>query len=59
DLARLAEDFGAEGIVVDSDEAADDAVKFLLKKSDLPRIVELRVDPEDLPPINIQGSLMF
>jgi acetolactate synthase-1/2/3 large subunit len=59
DLARLAEDFGAGGIKVDSDEGVDGAVSFLMSKSDVPRIVELKVDPEDLPPINVQGSLMF
>ena len=41
------------------DEQRDEAVEFLVAKSDVPAIVELRVDPEDLPPVNIQGSLMF
>ena len=59
DLAKLAEDFGATGVSVHSDDGIDAAVGFLMGKSDVPRIVELRVDPEDLPPINIQGSLMF
>lgn len=58
DLAKLAEDFGAAGLVVDSD-GVEDGVRFLTSRSDVPKIVELRVDPEDLPPINIQGSLMF
>jgi acetolactate synthase I/II/III large subunit len=59
DLSRVAEDFGAKGMRVDSDERVEDAVRFLMEKSDTPRIVELVVDPEDLPPVNIQGSLMF
>ena len=59
DLARLAEDFGAAGMSVGSDDGIDGAVRFLMSESEVPRIVELVVDPEDLPPVNIQGSLMF
>jgi acetolactate synthase I/II/III large subunit len=59
DMAKVAQDFGAEGMMVDSDGKIEDAVRFVTKKSDVPLIVELRVDPEDLPPLNIQGSLMF
>lgn len=59
DLARLAEDFGATGMRVASDDGIDAAVEFLMSKSEVPRIVELVVDPEDLPPVNMQGSLMF
>jgi acetolactate synthase-1/2/3 large subunit len=59
DIAKVAEAFGTEGLVVDSNEGVEEAVEFLMRKSDLPLLVELRVDPEDLPPLNIQGSLMF
>lgn len=59
DIAKLAEAFGTEGMVVDSDSKMGDAVEFLKRKSDKPLLVDLRVDPEDLPPLNIQGSLMF
>lgn len=59
DLSRLAADFGAEGMRINSDDRVDDAVEFLMSPGDVPRIVELVVDPEDLPPVNIQGSLMF
>lgn len=59
DLVKVAEAFGAPGISVASDSEIDAAVRFLLQKSDLPVVVELKVDPEDLPPLNIQGSLMF
>jgi len=59
DMAKLAQDFGAEGMVVDSEDKVDEAVEFVMRKSDVPLVVELRVDPEDLPPLNIQGSLMF
>jgi acetolactate synthase-1/2/3 large subunit len=59
DIGKVAEAFGTEGLVVDSDDGVEEAVKFVTKKSTLPLLVELRVDPEDLPPLNIQGSLMF
>jgi len=59
DFARVAEAFGTEGIVVDNDAKIHQGLDFLARKSDKPLLVELRVDPEDLPPLNIQGSLMF
>jgi acetolactate synthase-1/2/3 large subunit len=59
DFAKVAEAFGAEGMVVDSDAKIQQGVDFVTKRSDVPLLVELRVDPEDLPPLNIQGSLMF
>jgi len=58
-FARVADAFGTEGLVVDSNDRVQEGVKFLTKKSDLPLLLELKVDPEDLPPLNIQGSLMF
>ena len=59
DFAMVAEAFGTEGLVVDNDSGIQEGVDFLARKSDKPLLVELRVDPEDLPPLNIQGSLMF
>jgi acetolactate synthase-1/2/3 large subunit len=59
DFAMVAEAFGTEGMVVDSDAGIERGVDFVTKHSDMPLLLELRVDPEDLPPLNIQGSLMF
>ena len=59
DFAKVAEAFGAEGIIVDSDAKIQDGVDFVTRRSGKPLLVELKVDPEDLPPLNIQGSLMF
>ena len=59
DIAKVADAFGTEGFVVDSDDKIGEAVRFVTKKSEVPLLLELRVDPEDLPPLNIQGSLMF
>lgn len=59
DFGKIAEAFGTECMVVDSDDRIAEALKFVMKRSELPLLLELRVDPEDLPPLNIQGSLMF
>ncbi|HYA55604.1 MAG TPA: thiamine pyrophosphate-binding protein [Nitrososphaerales archaeon] len=59
DFVRVAEAFGTEGLVIDSDDEVREGVEFLSRESNLPLLVELRVDPEDLPPLNVQGSLMF
>jgi acetolactate synthase-1/2/3 large subunit len=59
DMMKIAEAFGALAKVVDSNEKIDEAVEFATGRSEGPRIVELKVDPEDLPPLNLQGSLMF
>lgn len=59
DMEKLARAFGAEAVVVKDDGEIERAVEFVTKKSSVPIIVELRIDPEDLPPLNLQGSLMF
>ncbi len=59
DMVKLADAFGFEAILVDSNSRIPEAVKFLTRRSDLPIMAELKVDPEDLPPVNLQGSLMF
>jgi acetolactate synthase-1/2/3 large subunit len=59
DAVKLAEAFGTEAMSVDSDAKIGEAMEFLTKRADAPLIVELRVDPEDLPPLNLEGSLMF
>jgi len=59
DVLKVAEAFGAEAVVVDSNDKIDDGVKFATTPSDRPVLVELKIDPEDLPPLNLEGSLMF
>ena len=59
DMVELADSFGADAYSIDNEEKIPMAVKFLTAKSEVPRIVELKVDPEDLPPLNLEGSLMF
>ena len=59
DFVKLAESFGADAMVVDSDDKIDSGIRFITGKSEAPIIVELKIDPEDLPPLNMRGSLMF
>jgi len=59
DMVELADSFGAAAFSIDSEDKVPMAVKFLTAKSEVPRVVELKVDPEDLPPLNLEGSLMF
>lgn len=59
DFVKLGEAFGAETISVNSNGMIAEAVKFLTRKSERPLLVELKVDPEDLPPLNLEGSMTF
>ncbi|MCE4618716.1 MAG: thiamine pyrophosphate-binding protein [Desulfurococcales archaeon] len=52
-LARV---FGAEGVTVSGDDDIDEALKAMLD-SDKPFVVDLQISPEDLPPLNLEGSL--
>ena len=53
---KLAETFGGIGYTVDDDSKISDGVKALLE-SEEPFILDLRISPEDLPPLNIEASL--
>jgi acetolactate synthase-1/2/3 large subunit len=59
DICKLAEAFGTEAMVVRSNAQVEEGVRFITKRSDVPLIVELKVDQDDLPPLNLEGSLMF
>jgi acetolactate synthase-1/2/3 large subunit len=59
DIVKLADAFGAKAVSVDSESEIDSRLEFISRKSDVPLIVELKVDPEDFPPLNLEGSLMF
>ncbi|MCE4620550.1 MAG: thiamine pyrophosphate-dependent enzyme, partial [Desulfurococcales archaeon] len=52
-LARV---FGAEGATVSSDDDVDETLKAMLD-SNKPFVVDLQISPEDLPPLNLEGSL--
>lgn len=59
DICKLAEAFGTEAMVVRSNAQVEEGVRFITRRSDLPLIVELKVDQDDLPPMNLEGTLMF
>ena len=59
DMVKLADAFGARALSIDSESGIEGGLEFISRKSDVPLIVELKVDPEDLPPLNLEGSLMF
>ncbi len=59
DMTKLADAFGAESMIVRDDSQIEAAVNFVLAKSEKPRIVELKVSPEDIPPFNMNASLKF
>jgi acetolactate synthase-1/2/3 large subunit len=59
DTTKLAEAFGADSMVVAEDSQIDQAVSFVLTKTERPRILELKVSQEDVPPFNMDASLKF
>jgi len=56
DFVKVAESFGAKGIRVDNDSEAKAVIKEMLKE-DKPVIVDLIIDPNDMPPFNLEASL--
>ncbi len=57
DFVKLAESFGIQGIKVDNDNIIEDAINALIASRDQPFLVELVIDPNDIPPFNIQQTL--
>lgn len=58
DVKKLAEAFGIEALVLDSDQQVQQAASFLMD-AEGPRIVELKVSGEDMPPMNFEASMKF
>jgi len=56
DFVALANSFGIEGIRVDNDDKIDEAINKLLKAKES-YLVELVIDPNDLPPLNLKQTL--
>lgn len=59
DILKLAEAYGIEGMVLSDDSKTSQAADFLLRQRKAPCLLELQVDPEDLPPFNVEASLKF
>jgi acetolactate synthase-1/2/3 large subunit len=56
---KIAEAFGIKGMVIRNDSEIDDAVDFILEQADTPRLLELRISPDDLPPLNMEATQKF
>lgn len=59
DLLKLGEAFGFRAMKLDSNDVIDEGIKFLRENSDIPTVLELMVDREDVPPFNVDASLLF
>lgn len=57
DFSKLAEAFGAKYLRVESDSDASRAAEAAAEPGGAPLIVELPVDPEELPPVNLEYTL--
>jgi acetolactate synthase-1/2/3 large subunit len=56
DFCKVAEIFGGKGLLLDKDNEIKETIEEFLS-SDRPTILELRIHPDDLPPLNLEASL--
>jgi acetolactate synthase-1/2/3 large subunit len=56
DFKALAESFNIPGRAVDNNGDIDDAIVEMLE-ADSPYVLELRIHPDDIPPLNLDASL--
>ncbi len=56
DFVKLAESFGVMGMRLDNNSGIDDAIMELLS-FDGPYLLELWINPDDAPPLNLEASL--
>ena len=54
---KLAEAFGVEAMSIGRDEDIPKAVEFVTEPG--LRLLELRISPDDFPPMNIEAALRF
>jgi len=59
DVKKLAEAFGIDALVVDSNQGISEGVSFLAGRREAPRILELKISAEDMPPMNFEASMKF
>ena len=57
DFVKLAEAFGVEAMSVSKDEDIPKAVKFVTELG--LKLLELRISPDDFPPMSINAALRF
>ena len=56
DLAMLAKSFGAAGYTLERPDQVDEVLDAAVK-DEKPVVVDVMIDPEDLPPMNIEANL--
>jgi len=59
DFVKLAEAFGAEALTISSDNQIEEAVNFVIQKGSNPAILELKINPDEMPPLNLEPSSRF
>jgi acetolactate synthase-1/2/3 large subunit len=59
DMVKLGEAFDVTPMVVSDNAQVEEAVDFILARTEKPRILELKVSQEDVPPFNMEASLKF
>jgi acetolactate synthase-1/2/3 large subunit len=59
DMSKLGEAFDAASMVVAEDSQVDEAIDFILARTQKPRILELKISQDDIPPFNMDASLKF
>ncbi len=59
DMVKLGEAFGVTSLVVADNTQVEGAIDFILARTEGPRILELKVSQEDMPPFNMEASLKF
>ncbi|MEM3638216.1 MAG: thiamine pyrophosphate-binding protein [Conexivisphaerales archaeon] len=59
DIMKLGEAFGIDALSIDSDEQIDEGIEFVMKDKQSPSILELKINPDDVPPLNLEPSSRF
>src|SRR5579884_628104 len=59
DFVKLAEAFGAKAMSISSDEQIEEAIQFLMQKDTSPAVLELKINPDEMPPLNLEPSSRF
>jgi hypothetical protein len=58
-MIRPGEAFDAAPLVLTENSQVEEVVEFLLAKAEKPRILELRISQDGVPPFNKETSLKF
>jgi acetolactate synthase-1/2/3 large subunit len=59
DMSKLGEAFDVASMVLTDNYQVEEAIDFILARTEKPRILELRISQDDVPPFNMDASLKF